>query len=380
MTIGRHDEPTLKALSPSAVAGWLRMRRFEHSGSYGKYGAIFARENNGRTEELVLPTSPQARDFGRRMAELVNDLAEAEDRSSNEVLTDLTLAPFDVVKIRSPDADDYGAIRLTAGLELHEEAHNLILASANATASPLRRRTWRGRRFEEVGAYLNSVRLGQSQRGSFVLTILSPWDFTFEADPNLDLGDTFGRRVIRSLASALKATESAIREGVALGAEPFRNAYTAGVSSNFCKALANLAREGAGIDVSVEWSPLRPENEPVSIQLRREDSAVLTQAANLLVESEIEPDVGLVGLVANIDSPIESFDGIAVIQTQIDGVFRKVRVKFEEAERRRIFDAASDRRWIRVVGDLRRDRQRLLLLNPRDVEQIDVADEEGEAP
>ena len=69
MSIGFHDEPTLRALSPRGVAEWLRMHGFKDQGSYGEYGMIFARDVEGVTCELVLPTTPQTRDFGRRMEE-----------------------------------------------------------------------------------------------------------------------------------------------------------------------------------------------------------------------------------------------------------------------------------------------------------------------
>jgi len=375
MTFPHDSDAIYTALSPRDVAGWLRMRGFSHSGSYGDYAAIFSREIDGNAVELIVPTSPQARDFGRRMEELVDDLAEAESRSANDILTDLTLAPFDVIKVRSPDADDYGSIRLATGIDLHEEARNLVSAAANAAASPLPRRSWRGRRFEEVTSYLNNVRLGQSQRGSFVLTILSPWDFTPETELSLDLGETtFGRRVTRSLASALEATEAAIRNSVASGVTPFVDAYKAGVSSNLCQALAKLAREGDGIDVSVSWSPVQPEQIPVFIRLKREDASVLTEAAKILASQEDEPGVSLEGLVAAISESPERFDGAAILETIISGVVRKVRIKFGEGQRGTIYDAAKEKRWIRVVGDLRRDGPRLQLLNPRDLSLVEPSD------
>lgn len=379
MSIGFHDEPTLRALSPRGVAEWLRMHGFKDQGSYGEYGMIFARDVEGVTCELVLPTTPQTRDFGRRMEELVNDLAAAEDRPPHDILTDLTLAPFDVIKVRSAHADSYGSVRLSAGLDLYEEARNLVLAAANAAASPVPRRSWRGRRFEEVSAYLDNVRLGQTQRGSFVLTVLSPWDFSADGAPSLDLGETtFGRRVTLSLASALTATESAIRQAVASGTKPFVDAYKAGVSANLCQALAKLAREGEGVDVSVGWSAIKRRDADVIIRLNREDASILTEAAKVMANQEDEPDVSLEGLVAAISEAPERFDGSAVIETVIAGSVRKVRVKFGEVERHTIYDAAKEKRWVRVTGDIRREGQRLLLLNPRDLTLIEAADADGQ--
>jgi hypothetical protein len=375
MKRGSEDESILAALSPRDVAGWLRGQGFTHAGAFGEYGAVFSKKTELEEQEVILPNTPSARDFTRRMAELVDEIARIYDRPSHDVLTDLTLAPFDVVKVRSPDADDYGSIPLPTGLDLHEEARNLVLAAANAAASPLPRRSWRGRRFEEVGAYLENVRLGQSQRGSFVLTLLSPWDFTTDTNRSLDFGQaTFGRRVTLALARALRATETAMRETVAGSVSPLVEAYRHGVTSNFCLALAKLAREGGGIDVSIVWSPAQPEGESVGIRLKREDASVLTEAAKELSRQEPEPDVSLEGLVAAITEEPERFDGSAVLETNVLGGVRRVRIQFGGPERRLIYDAARDKKWVRVVGDLQREGRRLTLMNPRDISVIEVED------
>ena len=380
MSGGKHDESTLQALSPRDVAGWLRMRGFEHDRPYGEYGDVFARTVDGVSQELILPTSPQTRDFGRRMSEFVNDLSDYEDRSPAEVLTDLTMAPFDVIKVRSPDADDYGSVRLAAGIDLHGEAWNLVLAAANAAASPFPRRSWRGRRFDEVTSYLENVRLGQSQRGSFILTVLSPWDFVPGNQPSLDLADTtFGRRVTRSLASALNATEVAIRQSIAGGTRPLLEAYRFGVSSNLCLALAKLAREGEGIDVSIDWSPAQPEARDIYFKLKREDSSILTEAAKELSRQEAEPEFMIEGLVTGISEPADRFNGSAVLETILGGAVRKVRIDFSVEDRPTIFDAFEAKRWVRVVGELRREGHRLSLLNPRDIALIFAEDADSDA-
>lgn len=369
MNIERFDGPTLNALSPRHVAAWLRMQGYIHQGSYGDYGNIFVRTKDGEVNaELILPTSSHARDFVRRMAELVNDLADAEDRSAVEVLRDLTMAPFDVVKVRSPDADDYGSVPLNVGIGLHQESMNLVLAAANATASPSPRRSFTGRQFEEVTAYMGSLRLGQSQRGSFILSILSRWDFTSDLQSTLDLGEaTFGRRVTKCLAKALVATSLAIRKSVVDGVEPFLQSYKEGVSANLCQALAKLAREGDGIDVAVHWSPSSPERPVDSLSLKREDAAILIEAAAALAGKENKQDYLMEGQIATITEAPDRFDGSAVLETIYGNSVRKVRIKFGQSDRVTIYDAAKNKLWVRVIGDLHREGNRLSLLNPRDI-------------
>jgi hypothetical protein len=380
MKLSSHDDAALAALSPRDIAGWLRMRGFANSGQYGEYGAVFARIEDNETTELILPLSPKARDFARRMAELVADLSTALERPPTDILTELTLAPFDVIKVRSPDADDYGSIGLSTGIDLHQEARNIVLSAANTAASPLPRRSWRGRRFDEVSDYLQNVRLGQSQRGSFVLNLLSPWDFTPDSPPMFELGDeTFGRRVTMSLATALNAAEAAMRRAPTEGIRPLVEAYKLGVSANLCSALAKLAREGDGVSVSVDWSPVRPNSMIANISLKREDASLLVEASKELSRQEPEPDFSLEGLVASIKEAPELFNGNAVIEMSLGGTIRRVHIHFGENERSLIYDAAKEKKWIRVVGDLEREGQRLKLLNPRDIAVIHVYEDESNA-
>ncbi|MCK8787367.1 hypothetical protein M0638_23640 [Roseomonas sp. NAR14] len=185
---------------------------------------------------------------------------------------------------------------------------------------------------------------------------------------------TFGRRVTKALASALKATQTAIQKSVVDGVAPLVNAYKDGVSSNLCQSLAKLARDGEGVDISIGWSPVQPEEAPVEIKLMREDAAVLVEAAKMLARQEDEPNVSIEGLVARIDEAPERFDGSAVLETAIGGVVRKVRVQFQEGDRLKIYDAAKEKRWVRVLGDLSREGQKLSLLNPRDITLIEASD------
>lgn len=228
-----------------------------------------------------------------------------------------------------------------------------------------------GRRPDEVNSYIDNVRLGQTQRGSFIVTLLSPWDFTAASNPILDFGETtFGRLVTKSLARALTATEIAIRRSVAEGVTPLVDAYKSGVSSNLCMALAKLAREGDGIDLSVAWSPVNPEDKPVAISLKRQDASILTEAAKALATQEPETNMTLQGLLAGIIEDPERFDGSAILEASISGSVRRVKVKFSENEREKIYNAAVNKEWVQVVGELTREGTRLRLNNPRNIEII----------
>jgi hypothetical protein len=372
---------TISALSPAHVAGYLRGRGWRDQGKYGSYGQLYSKNVSDRAFNVVLPRLATIADFAARMKELINVVAEVEDRGAAGVLFDLTLAPFDVIRVRSMDADAYGSIRFAQGLDLYEEAKRAVVAAANAAACEQPRKAWKGRRPDSVGQYLErALRLGQTENASFSLTVLSSYSFDPEGQEKATLFDdqAFGRRVTLKFGSALTAIETALGEAVT--GDPlaaFEKGIAAGVSADMCQALANLAENESGIQVSVTWTPAKPAGNPIRLSLTRQDSAVLHEVARTFARQEPEPEFILEGLVEEIREKPERFDGSVVIQAKLPqqvGV-RKIRVRFAERDREFVYEAAKNRRWVRVTGSLAREGKVLKLDEPHDFSIVEPSDE-----
>jgi hypothetical protein len=374
------DVRTISALSPTHVAGYLRGSGWQDQGKYGSYGQLYSKSVDDRTFNVVLPRLATIADFATRMKELINVVAGVESRRAASVLFDLTLAPFDVIRVRSMDADAYGSIRFAHGLDLHEEAKRAVIAAANAAASEQPRKAWKGRRSDSVGQYLERLRLGQTENASFSLTVLSPYSFDPEEQEKATLFDeqAFGRRVTLKFGSALTAIEAALAEAVAGDPLPaFEKGIAAGVSADMCQALAKLADNESGIEVSVSWSPAKPASGPIRLSLTPQDSAVLHEVARTFAQEEPEPEFVLVGLVEEIKEKPERFDGSVVIQAKLpqQTSVRKIRVHFAERDRDFVYDAAKNKRWVRVIGNLARDGKHLKLDEPHDFSIVEPSDE-----
>jgi hypothetical protein len=360
------DDATIAALSPSHIGAYLRMRGWEDRGPFGANGRLYARALRDNTLELVLPTRTSITDFTKRMAELVGDLARAEQRPVSNVLFDLTLTPFDVIRIRSKDADEYGSVRFSEGLVLCEEARNILIASARAASADVPRKAWKGRRPETVNDYLQHVRLGQTEKRSFSLTVLSPYAFEpGRSQASLFDRDAFGRRITKQFANALKAVEAALVEGVSNPIPAFEKTVQAGVSAELCEALGNLADNELGVEVSVSWSPAKPIPISVGLSLTPRDAAVLKEVAREFASEEPEPDAQIEGIVTEISEDPRTFDGSTTIEAAIEGRLRRVRVQFDPSDRDVLIEAFRQRSPIRVQGELSSDNNRLNLRNPR---------------
>ncbi|HWE15713.1 MAG TPA: hypothetical protein VG758_00810, partial [Hyphomicrobiaceae bacterium] len=152
-----------------------------------------------------------------------------------------------------------------------------------------------------------------------------------------------------------------------------------GVSANLCQALAQIARDGEGADVSIRWSLTQPEEGEPTLRLAREDAQSLTEAAHRLAEVEPLPEVAVQGHITNLKEEPKAFDGETTIDALVEGKMRRVFVTFAKDDakiRDALIDAFKYRKRISFTGELLREGRRLRLENPRELAVLPETDEE----
>ena len=154
--------------------------------------------------QLVVPQDEQLDDYTDRIAEAMQRLAEFEKRPVREVLNQLLLPPADVLRFRevSPEAEA-GLLPLNHAARMRLQ-NGVIVACYRALASWCRVPTIHGsQRAHRDGSFrCRACRLGQTERGSFVLTVACPLDLQAGLfGPN---GEPFTRRVTVLLMAALQ--------------------------------------------------------------------------------------------------------------------------------------------------------------------------------
>ncbi len=123
-----------------------------------------------------------------------------------------------------------------------------------------------------VSDYLRKVRLGQTERGSYVVTVASP------VPPYVDLESAglmfarpadipFERKVSVTLAKSLANVQDVIglmSRGL-FSEKPWEEAVDKGVSANLCESLLKMSgTESRGdIEIRVTWALNRPPEEQV---------------------------------------------------------------------------------------------------------------------
>jgi len=327
--------------------------------------------------DVLLPKHPKWRDYAKRVRDVVRTLGELESRSEELILRDVAHVSADIVRLRAaaPAMRD-GTIPLVSVLELSDAGRGILLAAACAAAEP--RRAYHTRKTARAVEFVSSLKLGQSERGSYVLTILSavPPSLDFQQPlPMPDIPDPggsepFARRVTKVLAESMSLVLDAAEKGIVTGSlAAFEDAIPKGVSADLCEAVASLPRSVDSIGISVTWAPTRPSTvAATATEFTPDVLEVIAEAGRQLRERAPIEDFQLVGPVLKIDRHGEEKRGLVQILGAVEGQPRKVAVELAADAWELAHTAIDTRVFLSCVGDLVKLGKSFTLANPRRVE------------
>ncbi len=364
------DAETLSTLSPREVAAYLRSRHWKQFERLGNRGEVWTLAlESGEAFEVLLPLDRALGDYTRRMADILLALEKIEERSQLEIFKDVTESTLDIVRIRLISAAfEDGSVPLETGVRLVEQTHNLVLSAACATVKP--QPVYQTRKASQAAEYMKKVRLGQTELGSFVLTIQSLVPPKLAA-PVLfsELDEPFERQVILKLATALRATrQAADRASTSADLQPFHDAVPNGVSANLCDAIAGLfsGSNAQTLGVSFSWAPVRALTEAVTshIEFTSDVIPVIEEAARIFRDTAPVEDFVLFGPVVRLESE-NMFEGRVTVAGMDDGIVRKVRIDLDKDDYRLAYEAHGARQPIQCEGELVKDGTTYILQNAR---------------
>ena len=362
MQVSIHDRDALLAISPAALSAYARAAGWSPHETYRDHSDVYVGD---ALPEIIVPRTTLPGDYASVVATLIETFALVAGHDELTVYRSLVTSDRDVVRIRAAESDD-GSLSLTDGVAIVEGARDMVLSAACSLHDP--RPVYRAGANREAVELVNLMRLGQTDQGSFVVTLLTPVVppqmpalFPDPDDHNAPVARRMTRRLVEALAAVRRATESAVAgDGGAFGETVDR-----GVSANLCDALVQIVEPFATLDVSVSWARTRPmKSQGTVVRFGRADAALLREAARSLRERAPKPDMRLHGFVRILERGEEDIDGTIRLKTEIDGQRQSVVVVLEQADYERALQAHRDRAPVVIKGDLERARQRWRLLNP----------------
>jgi hypothetical protein len=241
MRVELRDPELVSSVRPRDLVSYLRAQGWraidEEAGRFSIWSPGADEDGKARVEVLV-PLSREFRDYALRVGDALTVLSEAEQRSAAAVFTDVRHASSDVIRLRlvAPRTEG-GEVPLNDGAGLVQGARDMLLAAACATVQP--RPVFHTRKPAQAIAYVEQVRLGQTEKGSFVVTLVSDLppvtQEVFDAEA-FEPEEPFARRAAKTLhlglGALLRASHAALTSAdFAVFSDAVENGVSANLSS-----------------------------------------------------------------------------------------------------------------------------------------------------
>ncbi|MCI0460910.1 MAG: hypothetical protein L0Z62_28510 [Gemmataceae bacterium] len=250
----------------------------------------------------------------------------------------------------------------------------MMLAGACAAVQP--KAYYAARKPEEAREFVRGLRMGQTERGSYVLTMFSKVSPSLQPRATLfdDEVDPFERRAVLRLASALIALRAATDQAMtAPDAGVFHNAISAGVSANLCSALVGMngteIKPNDELRIAFTYTRSRPADPsaPREIVFPGDHIPLIDEAARLYKASAPPEETEIRGAVVQWKrhQPTGAVSGPITVMAFIDGKPRRVQITLDEAGHRTAMHAYEHGAEIVCTGDLVKQGGAWVLQNPK---------------
>lgn len=360
----------VRGLSPIVLQQFLRSRGWVPTETHA---ALVTYQREGVS--LDVPMMPEYADYPRRAAEAITVLARVEGATTRWIVDELLRPDGDVLAVRvASDLSRDGTLPLRESLRLREGARNLLLAAAHSALSP---QPYFARLSRATAlALVDSVREGQTLRGSFVSRFIVPVDPAVGA--SADDEAPYGRRVVRLLMGALQGVERVRSLGDYDGLLKMERE---GVSGNLLSALATMRPpRGAGtLELSVAWSRhrARPEKAPTLVKLTGEALSGLESVAEGMRQRAQTRGFEVIGYVTRLERAPGEPPGVGEVslvpRRDQDVEFPQVAVKLGPQDYECAIAAHRTGQAVRVLGTLGKSGRRWTLADAAGFEVLDEA-------
>lgn len=367
MNVAIRDHAAMSSLTHWGARAYLDSRGWIRQGKKRDRATVHVKEHAGRTWEVLIPLDDTAVDYAETMAQCVSVLSAVEERSQLVVFSDLSASNADVIAMRSMNGLARDSLSFRVSVELFDNAYNLLASAARAAEQPLA--TYRGRLSAGVREYLDHVVPVTGSLEDHVLTLHSPVAPAIGAGRLFGEVQPFSRQVTSKLAGALASATTVISKAVTNDAsEDFETAIRAGLSSNLCDSVANLAKVGGGMEISLSWAPSRPAGtENIRLYFKEHSAEVLQEIAESF--RQYEPSLGehVQGQIVKIERKRHRSEEVVSISTVREGRQVVLDTAFESKTYSDALRAFKDRIPVSVYGDVYRVGRRYELRNPRNL-------------
>jgi hypothetical protein len=367
-----HDDllERIASLTPSHLEAYLQANDWRDDGDLNNLASIWHRpEPEHQQFEVLLPRTTSLKDYRERVIDVIATVANFEAVTPAQVIKAMNGQFADLVRIRviHEDVSD-GSIPLKDGVQLNLAARDLMAAAAMST--PVKRRHFAGKRSADATAFLDSLLLGQTEEGSYIVNIIAPIGPLVKATdlfPAVPLANV----VTDNLASSLAALNVALGEFDSTGDYTLFDATVErGASANLCDALVGLSGTTKHRDFEVTVVPsLSRESRTDRVPRRFEFDMMkvkhIAAASEYLKDNYLLENHTIRGLIKRLDRAAGEEIGNVMVAALVRGTEKYVAIELTPDEYMAAIDAHRLKDEVQCTGDLHISPRAARLLNPK---------------
>lgn len=358
-------------INPFLFSKYLKDTGWEQFPSKRTKVKIYQIENERGFYQVNLPVDRRLSDYKQAMYRAVQTAAEAGDREIQSVLLYLLNPYSDILKIRLANPDmESGNISLDDAIRVYDNAKRLLAAAAQDVLHP--RKYHQGRMEDAVSKFLSECRFGQTEIGSYVVSVVCPFaeldeqkeyqQLSFFSDEE-KCASSLTRQVTSRVMDNLYQIKKSVDEDNM--DELIARTEKCVISANFYEALMNLNENSERTDVEfiAEWSPTVKNNqcaynrvmfshdyyEPIraAVNRLREEKAAATRIYGRIKQLDSTPDVA------------KRKDGrITVVYLDENNRSRTIIVRVDKNDYDKAITAHSKGYFVEIIGNMAKSTNR----------------------
>jgi hypothetical protein len=353
-------------VNQALLRSYLEANGWRHTADLKRLATIWHKMEQERGfSEVVLPSN-EAKDYLDRMHDALLAIASFENVELQDLVQKVTSFFADRISVRVIHADvSDGTIPLEDGVALNQRARDLMAAAALTTIS--KRKHYSGKRSPETKAFLDTLRLGQTSHGSYIINVIAPVQPTEELQASIPTS-SLTRVVTNNLVSSLSAlSEATATYAMQQELNVFDSAIEGGVSANMCDALVGISGEKESRQFEIVITPATVEDSPSSSRTFSFDAEAINsirKASDYYKDNFVLPDKVVTGFVKRLDRPTENESGTITIEAKVYEAEKHIQIELHNDDYLEAVSAHKAKEPVQCRGDLHVSPRKVRLLNP----------------
>ncbi|PXW18041.1 hypothetical protein C8D70_101367 [Chryseobacterium sp. CBTAP 102] len=223
--------------------------------------AVFFKEGS-RPIEIIVPLKRDFIDYKDSIKSVLEKISIYENRNIEYIINDLIIPPSDIIRFRVVNEEtENGLISFQDGFNLLENAKKSLYATACDIVSPsiYHKKLYS----KQATQFIDSCYLGQTERGSFIASIVCPFINSSIEESAIQLSlfndeEILETSLTRTITKKFIKSLHEIKSNIEVGNYDFleEQINTDRISVNFLESIVELGEYGDKdkIDISISWS------------------------------------------------------------------------------------------------------------------------------